>query len=101
MGTIHHPDQPELPIVQQITCRRCRGAGEVYYARLPADVVGGSASDAPNVVAPESSTLLGNCSGATSYLITRNHAEGGGPDAKVQSHRNPQPSRRNPTGSCQ
>jgi hypothetical protein len=41
MGTIHHSDQPELPIVQQITCRRCRGAGEVYYARFPADVVGG------------------------------------------------------------
>jgi hypothetical protein len=41
MGTIHHSDQPELPIVQQITCRRCRGAGEVYHARFPADVVGG------------------------------------------------------------
>ena len=41
MGTIHHPDQPELPIVQQITCRRCRGVGEVYYARIRADVVGG------------------------------------------------------------
>ena len=47
MGTIHHPDQPELPIVQQITCRRCRGAGEVYYARLPADVVGGKRIGCP------------------------------------------------------
>jgi len=47
MGTIDHPDQPELPIVQQITCRRCRGAGEVYYARFPADVVGGKRIGCP------------------------------------------------------
>jgi hypothetical protein len=47
MGTIHHPDQPELPIVQQIICRRCRGAGEVYYARVPADVVGGKRIGCP------------------------------------------------------
>jgi len=36
-----------------------------------------SASDAPNVVAPESSTLLDNCSDTTSHLITRSHVESG------------------------
>jgi hypothetical protein len=36
-----------------------------------------SASDARNVVAPESSTLLGNCSDTTSHLITKSHVESG------------------------
>jgi hypothetical protein len=47
MGAIHHPDQPELPIVQQIICRRCRGVGHVYYARLPGDIVGGKRIGCP------------------------------------------------------
>jgi DnaJ-class molecular chaperone len=47
MGAIHHPDQPELPIVQQITCRRCRGVGQIYYVRIPADVVGGKRIKCP------------------------------------------------------
>src|ERR1700722_18936020 len=27
MATIDHPSQPELPIAQRITCRRCKGVG--------------------------------------------------------------------------
>jgi hypothetical protein len=41
MATIDHVRQPELPIAQRITCRRCKGAGTVYYARIPAEVIGG------------------------------------------------------------
>jgi hypothetical protein len=41
MAKIDHASQPELPIAQQITCRRCKGVGTVYYARMPAEIIGG------------------------------------------------------------
>jgi hypothetical protein len=41
MATIDHASQPELPIAQRITCRRCKGAGTVYFARVPVEVIGG------------------------------------------------------------
>jgi DnaJ-class molecular chaperone len=48
MAKIDHASQPELPIVQRITCRRCKGSGTVYYARMPAEVVGGK-----RIICPE------------------------------------------------
>jgi hypothetical protein len=41
MVTIDHASQPELPIAQRITCRRCKGAGTVYFGRVPVEVIGG------------------------------------------------------------
>jgi DnaJ-class molecular chaperone len=48
MSTIDHKSQPELPIAQRIACRRCKGAGAVYYARIPAEVIGGK-----RIICPE------------------------------------------------
>jgi hypothetical protein len=39
MATIQDHGQVELPIAQKIICRRCSGAGEVYYARTGAEVM--------------------------------------------------------------
>ena len=47
MATIRDLGQIELPIAQKIVCRRCRGAGDVYYARTGADVVGGKRVECP------------------------------------------------------
>jgi hypothetical protein len=47
MATIDHPSQPELPIAQRITCRRCKGVGTVYYIRTEAEVVGGKRIGCP------------------------------------------------------
>jgi hypothetical protein len=47
MATIGHASQPELPIAQRITCRRCKGAGTVYYARISAEVIGGKRIGCP------------------------------------------------------
>jgi len=47
MATIDHESQPELPIGQRITCRRCKGAGTVYYVRTAAEVVGGKRIGCP------------------------------------------------------
>jgi late competence protein required for DNA uptake (superfamily II DNA/RNA helicase) len=48
MATIDHASQLELPIAQRITCRRCKGAGTVYYARIPAEIIGGK-----RIICPE------------------------------------------------
>jgi hypothetical protein len=47
MATIQDHGQLELPIAQKIACRRCSGAGEVYYARTGAEVVGGKRIECP------------------------------------------------------
>jgi hypothetical protein len=47
MATIQDLCQLELPIAQKMICRRCCGAGEVYYARTGADVVGGKRIECP------------------------------------------------------
>jgi hypothetical protein len=47
MSKIDNTGQPELPIVQRIACRRCKGSGAVYYARVPAEVVGGKRIGCP------------------------------------------------------
>jgi hypothetical protein len=47
MTAIDHMSQQELPFVQRITCRRCKGTGRVYYARIPADIVGGKRISCP------------------------------------------------------
>jgi hypothetical protein len=47
MAIIQDLGQLELPIAQKIICRRCRGTGEVYYARTGADVVGGKRIECP------------------------------------------------------
>jgi len=47
MAKNDHTGQPELPIVQRIVCRRCKGSGAVYYARIPAEVVGGKRISCP------------------------------------------------------
>jgi DnaJ-class molecular chaperone len=47
MATIDHESQPELQIAQRIACRRCKGAGTVYYARIPAEVIGGKRINCP------------------------------------------------------
>jgi DnaJ-class molecular chaperone len=47
MVTIDHASQPELPIAQRISCRRCKGAGTVYFARSQAEVIGGKRIPCP------------------------------------------------------
>jgi hypothetical protein len=47
MATIDHVGQPELPIGQRIACRRCKGSGAVYYARIPAEIIGGKRIQCP------------------------------------------------------
>jgi hypothetical protein len=47
MATIDHASQPELPIAQRITCRRCKGVGTVYYVRTSAEVIGGKRIGCP------------------------------------------------------
>jgi hypothetical protein len=47
MATIDHASQPELPIGQRITCRRCKGVGTVYYVRTAAEVIGGKRIGCP------------------------------------------------------
>jgi hypothetical protein len=47
MTTIDHVGQPELPIGQRIACRRCKGSGAVYYARIPAEIIGGKRIQCP------------------------------------------------------
>jgi hypothetical protein len=47
MATIQDHGQLELPIAQKIICRRCGGAGQVYYARTGAEVVGGKRIECP------------------------------------------------------
>jgi DnaJ-class molecular chaperone len=47
MAKIDHASQPELPIAQQITCRRCNGVGTVYYARMRAEIIGGKRVTCP------------------------------------------------------
>ena len=47
MATIDHLGQPELPIGQRIACRRCKGSGAVYYARISAEIIGGKRIQCP------------------------------------------------------
>jgi DnaJ-class molecular chaperone len=47
MAIIQHASQPELPIAQRITCRRCKGMGTVYYIRTSAEVIGGKRIGCP------------------------------------------------------
>ncbi len=78
MAKIDHANQPELPIAQRITCRRCKGVGTVYYIRTLAKVVGESGLAARSAKDSEVSTLRISYSDTLPYPKTKRGAKDDG-----------------------
>jgi hypothetical protein len=68
MATIQDHAQLELPLAQKILCRRCSGAGEVYYARTGAEVVGGKRIKCPECDGHGEIDLTAQLFGSIFYL---------------------------------
>ena len=83
MAKIDHASQPELPIAQQISCRRCKGVGTVYYARMRAEIIGGKRITCPECKFTEGSILQSSYFDTSSHLITKKGQEGGGGSSAI------------------